>query len=186
MIDYDRIASILGATRKGKIKMVFDAGDIIVLSLPEAVRKRPKMYIGEIDSKTLHTTVVDSLYKSFPEIDQGNTEVTVRLNLDGSLTLRGNGQGADQRRLRAFFEETPAGSVVGMLAPINILSSYMHVRSQNYGLYYEKGKLETIIDRAGMPILATDITFLPDPEIFGTLKFEADLLKKVSGLKYIE
>src|SRR5699024_9951341 len=68
--------------------------DIMVLEGLEAVRKRPGMYIGSTDKKGLHHLVYEIFDNAVDEALSGYGEtIKVRLNSDGSVTIRDFGRG---------------------------------------------------------------------------------------------
>ncbi|NTV45482.1 MAG: DNA topoisomerase IV subunit B, partial [Chlorobiales bacterium] len=72
----------------------YGASNIQVLDGIEHVRKRPAMYIGDIGVRGLHHLVYEIVDNSVDEALAGyNTYIYVRLNGDGSVTVRDKGRG---------------------------------------------------------------------------------------------
>ena len=75
-------------------KEQYNADSITVLEGLEAVRKRPGMYIGGVGSKGLNHLIYEIVDNSVDEHLAGFcTQITVRLEKDGSCTVRDNGRG---------------------------------------------------------------------------------------------
>src|SRR3972149_6158554 len=72
----------------------YTAADIQVLEGLEAVRRRPRMYIGSTDSRGLPHLVYEIVDNSIDEAMAGFcNEVDVRIRADGSVVVSDNGRG---------------------------------------------------------------------------------------------
>ena len=179
----------------------YDAASIEVLEGLEPVRKRPGMYIGGTDSRALHHLVAEVLDNSMDEAVAGHaSRIEVELLEDYSVLVRDNGRGIpidphpkfpDKSALEVILTTLHAGGKftegayqtsgglngVGS-SVVNALSDSMVVEvarnrevfSQSFSRGKPLGPLEkigTAPNRRG-----TTVTFHPDPDIFGKLKFK--------------
>jgi len=183
----------------------YDASSIEVLEGLEPVRKRPGMYIGGTDSRALHHLVAEVLDNSMDEAVAGHaTRIEIELHGDYSVTIRDNGRGIpvdphpkfpDKSALEVILctlhaggkfsgdSYATSGGLNGVGASVvNALSDSMVVEvARNRILYQQRfsrglplGKLEEI--GAAPNRRGTTVTFHPDPEIFGDLKFKPSRL----------
>ena len=93
----------------------YSESHIEILSFPEAVRKRPTMYLGSTDQRALHhllRAVLQSLLWQSGELHTALEQVTIRLEGDGSATIFCQGSPPSER-----FLEQRAQSVLRELQP---------------------------------------------------------------------
>ena len=174
----------------------YGAAEIEVLEGLEPVRRRPGMYIGGTDDRALHHMAAEIIDNSMDETVAGfATRISVSLNEDGSLTVGDNGRGIpidphpkfpNKSALEVIMTTLHAGgkfegkaySTSGGLhgvgaSVVNALSVDMTVEvARNKTLYRQKfsrgipvGSLEEV--GAAPNKRGTDVTFMPDGEIFG-------------------
>ncbi len=181
----------------------YTAEKIQVLTGLEGVRKRPAMYIGSTGIAGLHHLVYEAVDNSVDEALAGFcTKIIVRLNKDGSVTIIDNGRGIPvdihpklkkpavevvMTKLHAGGKfEGKAYKVAGGLHGVgisvaNALSEWLEVKVSRDGkIYYQKyergkplAELKIIGDSEKN---GTEVTFLPDKNIFETTDFHFDTL----------
>ncbi len=193
----------------------YSAKNINVLKGLEAVRKRPAMYIGDVSSRGLHHLINEVVDNSIDEALGGyNDRVIVTIKKDGSVSVEDRGRGIPvdmhpvekRSALEVVMTVLHAGGkfdkdsykVSGGLhgvgvSVVNALSEKMtaEVRRDNkiYFQEYHKGipveKVKQIGTYKGDQT-GTTITFIPDREIFKTIKFNFETVaERLRELAYL-
>jgi DNA gyrase subunit B len=190
--------------KKAKADASYGAADITVLEGLEAVRKRPGMYIGSTGPRGLHHLVYEIVDNSVDEALAGYCdEVRIAIHPDNSVTVSDNGRGIPVGIMEK--EGRPAAEVVltvlhaggkfgdgggykvsGGLhgvgsSVVNALSERLHLKIETDGAVweqdYERGKPVTKLERgADSDQHGTEITFLPDLEIFEEIEYDFQTL----------
>jgi len=183
----------------------YDARKIKVLKGLSAVRKRPSMYIGGVGERGLHHLVFEVVDNSIDEAMSGFcTKIDAIINTDGSILIKDNGRGIPvdmhkEQKLPAVqvvmtmlhaggkFDDKVykvAGGLHGVgVSVVNALSKWLEVKVYKdrkiYRQCYEKGKVKSKLEIVGnTKRTGTDITFIPDDEIFDTTEFSFDILSQ--------
>ncbi len=186
--------------------MNYDASQIQILEGLEAVRKRPGMYIGSISSRGLHHLVYEIVDNSVDEALAGFcTQIDVTINVDNSITVVDNGRGipvdtqkkAGRPALEVVFSTLHAGGKFGGdgykvsgglhgvgASVVNALSEWTKAKVYRDGKIYEvlfsRGaivKEMRITGECEKEKAGTEVTFLPDKEIFEETVYEYDILR---------
>src|SRR5437667_342409 len=181
----------------------YDATQIQVLEGLQAVRRRPAMYIGSVDSRDLHHLVHEGVDNSIDEAMAGFCkEIQVTLNPDGSVTVADDGRGIpvdihpkygapgveivlSRMHSGGKFERKMyrvSGGLHGVgLSVVNGLSEWLEVRvkreGQEHRMRFERGTKATDLEVVGPAEgTGTIITFLPDSQVFESIEFDYDIL----------
>ncbi|NLI74588.1 MAG: DNA topoisomerase (ATP-hydrolyzing) subunit B [Euryarchaeota archaeon] len=181
----------------------YSAGSIQVLEGLEAVRRRPGMYIGSTDSRGLHHLVFEVVDNSIDEVMAGYcTEINITINSDGSCTVWDNGRGIPtgihekyQRPAVELVVTTlhaggkfdrksykVSGGLHGVgLSVVNALSLYLETTVCQNGKVHFMRCERGLITSPLKAIKTTERTgtrqhFMPDPEIFDDVTFDAEIL----------
>lgn len=182
----------------------YGAKDITVLEGLEAVRKRPGMYIGSTGPRGLHHLVYEVVDNSVDEALAGHcSEVTVAIHRDNSCTVRDDGRGIPVGIMEK--EQRPAAEVVltvlhaggkfgdgggykvsgGLhgvgVSVVNALSEQLHLKICTDGFVWEqdyvRGQPQGPLTRGeATRETGTEITFLPDSEIFEVVDYDFNTL----------
>ena len=184
----------------------YGADQIQILEGLEAVRKRPGMYIGSTSSRGLHHLVYEIVDNSVDEALAGfckNIDVTI--HKDNSITVTDDGRGipvginhkAGIPAVEVVFTVLHAGGKFGGggykvsgglhgvgASVVNALSEWLEVRICSEGrIYfqrYERGHVVEplkVIGECDPEKTGTQVSFLPDKEIFEETVYDYDVLK---------
>lgn len=181
----------------------YDAETIKILKGLSAVRKRPSMYIGGTGLTGLHHLVFEVVDNSIDEAMAGFCDkIDVIINKNGTVTVRDNGRGIPidmhkEQKIPAlqvvmtmlhaggkFDNKTykVAGGLHGVgVSVVNALSKRLEAKiyknGKIYRQIYERGEPATKVESIGnTQEHGTEITFLPDDEIFEITEFRFDPL----------
>ena len=177
------------------ISKTYSAKDIEVLEGLAPVRKRPGMYIGGTDENAYHHLANEILDNSIDEAVAGySKEINVKLISQNTIQISDDGRGIpidkhpkkNKTALEVVMTTLHSGgkfndgvykSSAGLhgvgLSVVNALSSKLNIQvTKNYKIHtqdYSKGKPLNKLKQKGKSKIknGTQITFSPDPEIFG-------------------
>ena len=192
------------------------ADSIQVLEGLEPVRKRPSMYIGGVDGKGLHHLVWEIVDNAVDEYLNGHADsVTVTLHKSGdAVTVTDNGRGIPvdihpkfkKSGLELVLTTLHAGGKFGGddsgyihsgglhgvgSSVVNALSRKLVATVRRDGFEWQqtfrRGKPTGELEKLG-PFRGhgTTVYFEPDPDIFKTTQFDADLIRgRLEDMSYI-
>ncbi len=189
-----------------KAKRSYSADDIDVLEGLEAVRMRPSMYIGGVDSKGLHHLLWEVVDNSVDEYLAGHcSDIKVTLHKDGcSCTVSDNGRGIPVDKHKKYKKSaleviltvlhaggkfsdknyTRSGGLHGVgSSVVNALSmkltATVHRDGHEYFQEYCRGVPKARVKKV-KPFRGhgTTIFFRPDEKIFRTIHFKSDVIRQ--------
>jgi len=187
-----------------KVTEQYTEDAIQVLEGLDPVRKRPGMYIGSTDARGLQHLIIEIVDNSIDEALAGYCDqIVVTLQKNGACRVRDNGRGIPtgmhktehKSAVEVVLTKLHAGGKFGGkgykisgglhgvgLSVVNALSTNLEVDVfQNGNVYhqdYARGIPQNPLTVVGTTKeTGTQVTFLPDPEIFETVDFNYETLK---------
>ncbi len=196
-----------------KIDGEYGAEQIEYKSDLDHVRSRPGMYIGDTGTRGMHHLVREVVDNSIDEAMAGHAhEIKVVVNSDGSLSVSDDGRGIPvdkhpelgistlegvmtKLKMGGKFDQNAyktSGGLHGIgVKAVNFLSQWceveVHREGHVYQQEYERGLPTGDVQTIGTSkSTGTKVTFKPDPEIFGDIKFDYnELLKRLQELAFL-
>jgi topoisomerase-4 subunit B len=192
----------------------YTAKDIEVLEGLQPVRKRPGMYIGNTNQDGLHHLVNEILDNSIDEVVSGYAKnISFHYAKDNSITIIDDGRGIPidfhpkYKNKRAFeivlttlhaggkFSDNAyqtSGGLHGVgISVVNALSEKLEIKifnkSKVYTHLYERGKSrgKVKIEKCNKNLRGTEISFIPDKEIFESIIFSPKKLYSFIKMKAV-
>jgi DNA gyrase subunit B len=184
----------------------YGADDIKVLGFPDAIRKRPGMYVGGANENGLHHLVYEAVDNAVDEAMAGFCkQIKVALFADGSVAVEDDGRGIPVAehpvekistlevvltKLHAGgkFGDTKGYKVSGGLHGVgvkcaNALSEWMRVTVQRDGGIFEQRfdrgvRAGDVVRHGDSAKSGTRLHFKPDPQIFPVPELKYETLAK--------
>ncbi|MDR1006925.1 MAG: DNA topoisomerase (ATP-hydrolyzing) subunit B [Bacteroidales bacterium] len=181
----------------------YTAANITVLEGLEAVRKRPAMYIGDVNMRGLHHLVYEVVDNSIDEALAGYCDkINVTILENNAIRVEDNGRGIPidmhEKENRSALEVVMtvlhaggkfdkgsykvSGGLHGVgVSCVNALSVHAKVVVRRGGKVYEQeyergNPLYSVREIGTTDKTGTTTEFLPDPEIFTVLEYDYDIL----------
>jgi topoisomerase-4 subunit B len=191
----------------------YSAADIEVLEGLEPVRRRPGMFIGGTDERSLHHLVAELLDNAMDEAVAGHADwIELRLDRGNRVTVRDNGRGIPTDPHPKFPKTSAlqvilttlhsggkfggrvyqtAGGLHGVgLSVVNALAAELEIEvARGRKLWrqaYRQGRPATKLELIGAAPnrRGTAVTFTPDPAIFGAdVRFRPEILHRMARSK---
>jgi len=197
----------------GTYAPVYDESKVQVLEGTEHVRKRPSMYIGDTGVYGLHHLVYEVLDNAIDEAMAGACcNIAVTIKADGSVSVEDDGRGfpvgikeeygmsavelcLTRLGAGAKFDRDSykvSGGLHGVgVSVVNALAQRCEVQTCREGkvwvIGFERGKVTRPLEAIGETRkTGTRVEFLADPEIFGEVEFQLDVLtRRLRELAYL-
>jgi len=188
-----------------KENMNYSDDSIQVLEGLDAVRKRPGMYIGSTDGRGLHHLVFEIIDNAVDEALAGfGNEIKVAIHKDNSVSVEDNGRGiptgmhqTGRPTTEVIFTVLHAGGKFGQggyktsgglhgvgASVVNALSQWMEVEifrdGKKFKQLFEKGgkDIGPLEEKGSTRKQGTSIRFKPDPKVFSTTVFDAEIISE--------